>query len=170
MSKTVNKQLEEVTNVSKSNSPSFNTELSVCLNTNKIFENDKWVTPTICIFWWSGPRGFSYPRNLVLKTDHEAKIPTNIQSITNNFNSPQKRHYGDVIKISVKSSYNQTAHVNIKFSIFFWSKIVYIAFWGINKRKVFTFSTKRKCFFLAVKTLKGVLFQFVIRLVKIQFC
>lgn len=119
MSKTVNKQFEEVTNVSKSNSPSFNTELSVCLNTNKIFENDKWVTPTICIFWWSGPRGFSYPRNLVLKTDHEAKIPTNIQSITNNFNSPQKRHYGDVIKISVKSSYNQTAHVNTKFSIFF---------------------------------------------------
>lgn len=41
MSKTVNEQFEGVTNVSKSNSPSFNTELSVCLNTNKIFEKDK---------------------------------------------------------------------------------------------------------------------------------
>lgn len=41
MSKTVNEQFEGVTNVSKSNSPSFNTELSVCFNTNKIFEKDK---------------------------------------------------------------------------------------------------------------------------------
>lgn len=41
MFKIVNKQFEEVINVSKLNSFSFNIELSVCLNMNKIFEKDK---------------------------------------------------------------------------------------------------------------------------------